>query len=68
MKGRRIAWSGGAGKGIATIIKDAVEHEALLNVIEQGAIDKFLLRFFEKIFEAAGETRPKKTWRLPPIT
>ncbi|WP_049803036.1 hypothetical protein [Bradyrhizobium japonicum] len=66
VKGRRIAWSGGPGNGIATMIKDAVEHEALLNVIEQGAIDKFLLRFFEKIFEAAGETRPENFGGFPP--
>jgi hypothetical protein len=38
---------------------------ANLNVIEQGAIDKFLLRFFEKTIETAGKVRPPNFLGFP---
>jgi hypothetical protein len=66
VKGRRIAYHGGPANGIGTMIKDAVEHEANLNVIEQAAVDKFLLRSFEKIFEGAGKVRPPNFRGFPP--
>ena len=65
VKDRRIAYSAGPGNGIGTMIKDSVEHEANLNVIQQGVIDKFLLRFFEKIFETAGKVRPPNFLGFP---
>jgi hypothetical protein len=66
VKDRRIAYPGGPGNGIGTMIKDSVEHEANLNIIEQDAVDKFLLRFFERIFETAGKVRPANFLGFPP--
>jgi hypothetical protein len=66
VKGLSMAYSGGSGNGVGTMIKDNVELERVLNVGDRRTVDTFLFNFFEKIWQGAGMERPIHFLNLPP--
>lgn len=66
VKGLDLAYSGGPGRGVGTMIKDNVELDRILNVGDKRTVDQFLFNFFEKIWEGAGKERPIHFLNFPP--
>ncbi|MGJ4884191.1 MULTISPECIES: hypothetical protein [unclassified Bradyrhizobium] len=58
VKGWSILFGGVPVSGYSRMIKGDVVHERTLNVVDQPALDEYLLGLFEAIFEASGKPRP----------
>lgn len=66
VKDRRLVVSGATLGLYGRMTTDGVEHVAILHNDSLETQDKFLLAFFEKIFDQTGNQRPHKLCGFPP--